>query len=246
MARTVTLKVMGKERQYQKQGDEYYRVKPDGNLAKSPEKNPVILRNIKNKTSPLKVAAGPTPRPKNINTVTGMGGSTDVRKPKPQPKVNQKGPKARPKTVDDQGTTPRQRSNSSKIQKLAMDAAKFPGRNKPRDTSIKGLEDLKAMPKDKPTAKKPSAKRSTTTPQSKKTGTSPNARALKAIQERNAKAKNPLSKGMLGKIEKELKKGGKPVYKDGMVVGVTHKGLIGTVYTGRPDSNPFKRKKKKD
>jgi len=241
MARTVTLKVMGKERQYQKQGDEYYRVKADGTLAKSPEKNPVILGNIKNKASPLKVAAGPTPRPKNINTVTGMGGSVDVRKPKPKPKVNQKGPKPRPKTVDDQGTTPKTRSNMAKIQKLANSVGKFPGRNKPRDTSIKGLEDLKAMPKDKP-----SAKRSTTTPQSKKTGTSPNARALKAIQERNAKAKNPLSKGMLGKIEKELKKGGKPVYKDGMVVGVTHKGLIGTVYTGRPDSNPFKKKKKKD
>ena len=72
----------------------------------------------------------------------------------------------------------------------------------------------------------------------------PNARALKQIQDRKGSAKNPLSKGMLSKIEKELKGGGKPVYKDGMVVGVTHKGLIGTVYTGRPDSNPFKKKKK--
>ena len=49
---------------------------------------------------------------------------------------------------------------------------------------------------------------------------------------------------MLGKIEKELKKGGKPVYKNGKVVGVTHKGLIGTVYTGSSASNPFKKKKK--
>ena len=49
---------------------------------------------------------------------------------------------------------------------------------------------------------------------------------------------------MLSKIEKELKGGGKPVYNDGMVVGVTHKGLIGTVYTGRPQFNPFKKKKK--
>ena len=239
MAKTVTLKVMGKERQYQKQGEDYYRVKADGNLAKSPEKNPVILGNIKNKASPLRVSTSLTPRPKKINTITGMGGSVDVRKEKPKVKVNQKGPKARPKTVDDRGTTPRQASNATKIQKLAMDAAKFPGQNKPRDTSIKGLADLKAMKDDKP-----KTKRSTTTQQSKKTGTSTNARALKAIQERNAKAKNPLSKGMLGKIEKELKKGGKPVYKDGMVVGVTHKGLIGTVYTGRPDSNPIKRKKK--
>lgn len=109
-----------------------------------------------------------------------------------------------------------------------------------RDTSIKGV----TKTNDQPTAKKPSSKRSTTTSQSKKTGTSPNARALKAIQERKGSAKNPLSKGMLSKIEKELKGGGKPVYKDGMVVGVTHKGLIGTVYTGRPDSNPFKKKKK--
>ena len=49
----------------------------------------------------------------------------------------------------------------------------------------------------------------------------------------------------MAKWEKKLKEGGKPVYKDGIVVGVTHKGLIGTVYTGRPDSNPFQRKKKK-
>lgn len=241
MARIVTLKVMGKERQYQKQGNEYYRVKADGTLAKSPEKNPVILGNIKNKASPLKVGAGPTPRPKNINTVTGMGGSVDVRKakpkvnvnqkgPKPRPTVNQKGPKPRPKTVDDQGTTPRTRSNMAKIQKLANSVGKFPGQNKPRDTSIKDARPARGPAYDN----KAPAKQT------------PNARALKQIQERKDKAKNPLSKGMLNKITKELKRGGKPVYKDGMVVGVTHKGLIGTVYTGRPDSNPFKRKKKKD
>ena len=242
MARTVTLKVMGKERQYQKQGDNYYRVKADGTLAKSPEKNPVILGNIKNKASPLKVAAGPAARPKNINNVTGMGGSVDVRKEKPKVKVKQKGPKARPKTVDDKGTTPKTRSNMAKIQKLATDAVKFPGRNKPRDTSIKGLADLKAMPKDKPkTDKKPARGPSYDNKAPDKT--KPNARALKQIQERKDKAKNPLSKGMLNKITKELKRGGKPVYKDGIVVGVTHKGLIGTVYTGRPNSNPFKKKK---
>ena len=72
----------------------------------------------------------------------------------------------------------------------------------------------------------------------------PNARALKQIQDRKDKSKNPLSKVMLNKITKELKEGGKPVYNDGMVVGVTHKGLIGTVYTGRPQFNPIKKKKK--
>ena len=97
-----------------------------------------------------------------------------------------------------------------------------------RDTSIKDARPARGPAYDTKAPKKTTSQK-----------------AIEAIRKRNEKAVNPLSKAMLGRIEKKLKEGGKPVYKDGIVVGVTHKGLIGTVYTGRPDSNPFKKQKKK-
>mgnify|MGYP003127585945 CR=1 FL=1 len=173
-----------------------------------------------------------------------------VTKAKQEMKVNQKGPtpkppvpksKAKPKGMADRKSStakPKDAKSPDAAYKSARDKQRRAGKlsNKSvRDTSIKGV----TKPK---TDTKPSRGPAydTKAPAKQK----PNARALKAIQERKSSAKNPLSKGMLSKIEKELKGGGKPVYNDGMVVGVTHKGLIGTVYTGRPQFNPFKKKKK--
>ena len=177
------------------------------------------------KTSPV-----PTSRPKNTNTVTGMGGSVDTRKPtaKPTDKAVPTGMgdrKSKTTTKPKDAKNPNAAFNKSRAkQRLASKKLEKLSNKTVRDTSIKGLKDLKAKPTSKPK--------------------SPNASAIKSIQERNANAKSPVSKIMLGKIEKELKKGGKPVYKNGKVVGVTHKGLIGTVYTGSSASNPFKKKKK--
>jgi len=165
---------------------------------------------------------GPTPKPSVPKAKPKTDGNAQAYRPgrgdsklPPKPK-DAKNPNAAFNTARD-----KQRRAGKKIEALSNKSV--------RDTSIKDARPARGPSYDNKAPAK----------------TKPNARALKQIQERKDKAKNPLSKGMLSKITKELKEGGKPVYKDGMVVGVTHKGLIGTVYTGRPDSNPFKKKKKK-
>lgn len=169
-----------------------------------------------------------------------------ISKAKNEMKVNQKGPKPRPKAPSkssgaesyrpgrgDSKLPPKKKDakNPDAAYKSARDKQRRAGKlsNKSvRDTSIKDARPARGPAYDTKAPKKTTSQK-----------------AIEAIRKRNEKAVNPLSKAMLGRIEKKLKEGGKPVYKDGMVVGVTHKGLIGTVYTGRPDSNPFKKQKKK-
>ncbi len=171
---------------------------------------------------------GPTPKPSVPKSKAKPKGMADRKTSKPKTDGNRQA--YRPGRGDSE-MPKKDAKNPNAAYKSARDKQRRAGKlsNKSvRDTSIKDARPARGPAYD------------TKAPAKQK----PNARALKAIQERKGSAKNPLSKGMLSKIEKELKGGGKPVYKDGMVVGVTHKGLIGTVYTGRPDSNPFKKKKK--
>jgi len=175
---------------------------------------------------------GPTPKPPVPKAKAKPKGMADRKVPKPKtdgnrqayrpgrgdsevPKKDAKNPNAAFNTARN-----KQRRAGKKIEALSNKTV--------RDTSIKDARPARGPAYD------------TKAPAKQK----PNARALKQIQDRKDKSKNPLSKVMLNKITKELKEGGKPVYNDGMVVGVTHKGLIGTVYTGRPQFNPIKKKKK--
>tara|TARA_R100000388_G_scaffold35798_1_gene27859 strand:+ start:281 stop:1048 length:768 start_codon:yes stop_codon:yes gene_type:complete len=249
-----TITIYGKKRTFRPIDGKYYEVK-NGKVAKNPSTSFLVLSNLPKLGKPKtgassSVKARQEQRGKTKTTTVKQVGPTPRPKSAPK-KVKQEGPKPRPKAVDDRGTSPKTASNRTKLQKLLNTAAKFPGQGKPRDTSIKGLDKLRAMKDDKPVSKKEDKK---TKPKSrgpvdvsryKAPTKTASQKAIEAIRKRNEKAKNPLSKAMLNRIEKKLKEGGKPVYKDGIVVGVTHKGLIGTVYTGRPDSNPFQRKKKK-
>lgn len=171
---------------------------------------------------------GPTPKPPVPKAKAKPTGMSDRKVPKPKTDGNRQA--YRPGRGDSE-MPKKDAKNPNAAFNTARDKQRRAGKlsNKSvRDTSIKDARPARGPAYD------------TKAPAKQK----PNARALKQIQDRKDKSKNPLSKVMLNKITKELKEGGKPVYNDGMVVGVTHKGLIGTVYTGRPQFNPFKKKKK--
>lgn len=267
-----TIMVYGRERTFRPINGKYYEIK-NGEVSKNPSTSFLVTSNLpklpKPKSKPTEKPMGfmtekpsgtvkkPTPPKKDTSSKPKTGtvrnpktsvsptskppaptkkvptGMSDRKVPKPKtdgnrqayrpgrgdsemPKKDAKNPNAAFNTARD-----KQRRAGKKIEALSNKSV--------RDTSIKDARPARGPAYD------------TKAPAKQK----PNARALKQIQDRKDKSKNPLSKVMLNKITKELKEGGKPVYKDGMVVGVTHKGLIGTVYTGRPDSNPFKKKKKK-
>jgi len=259
-----TITVFGKKRTFRAINGKYYEVK-NGKVSKNPSTSFLVTSNLPKlqKSSSTKPIGFMTDKP-----------SGTVKKPKPKPKPKTKSsasPKARPSGMSDRKSkpsvlpTPRPSAPKAKTKTDGNRQAYRPGRgdsempkkdaknpnaafNTARNKQRRAAKKIEALSnktvrdtsiKDARPARGPSYDNKAPAKQS------PNARALKQIQDRRDKAKNPLSKGMLNKITKELKEGGKPVYKDGMVVGVTHKGIIGTVYTGRPDSNPFKKKKKK-
>ncbi len=227
--------------------------KPSGTVKNPKDKNDGNAKAYRPGTVPSKPTPKPkppAPKAKAVPKARPSGMADRKSKPSVSPTPKPPVPKAKPKPKTDgnaQAYRPgrgdsklppktKDAKNPDAAYKSARDKQRRAGKkiqelsNKTvRDTSIKDARPARGPAYD------------TKAPAKQK----PNARALKQIQERKDKAKNPLSKGMLNKITKELKEGGKPVYKDGIVVGVTHKGLIGTVYTGRPDSNPFKKKKKK-
>tara|TARA_R100001440_G_scaffold786_3_gene2579 strand:+ start:1458 stop:2216 length:759 start_codon:yes stop_codon:yes gene_type:complete len=204
---------------YQMSGSE-----PMGFMTEKPKKSPPS----KPKTSTVRNTKTPKPKPSAPKAKAKPTGMSDRKS-----KQRTSGIELYRPGRGDSKLTPKKKEakNPNAAFKSARDKQRRAGKlsNKSvRDTSIKDARPARGPAYDTKAPKKTTSQK-----------------AIEAIRKRNEKAVNPLSKAMLGRIEKKLKEGGKPVYKDGIVVGVTHKGIIGTVYTGRPDSNPFKRKKKK-
>lgn len=152
-----TISKFGKDVKYKKVGDQFFRVKADGSLAKSPASG-LVLANLRNQTSPIVTSAAHS-KAKAAAKAKGPKGPDPLGLAKPKPK-----PKAAPKGMADRKGTRAKTSDQARREARVADrqrklAAKSAAQGGGAVLSKKA-KSSKPMPKTLPVSKPVQAKTS--------------------------------------------------------------------------------------